>query len=70
MGDTPAGVTRLERPEDTGGGICDDAALIAQSIARLSASPCFLTGTVQRSTVMLRAGSGRTPLTTLLLRYS
>ena len=32
MGDTPAGVTRLERP-DTGGDVCDDAALIAQSVS-------------------------------------
>ena len=32
MGDAPAGVTRLERPADAGGGMCDDAALIAQSI--------------------------------------
>jgi hypothetical protein len=32
MGETPAGVTRLARPEDTDGGICDDAALIARSI--------------------------------------
>ena len=38
MGDTPAGVTRLERPEGTGGDVCDDAALIAQSI---SAPECF-----------------------------
>jgi RNA polymerase sigma-70 factor (ECF subfamily) len=33
MGDTPAGVTRLERPEGTGGDVCDDAALIAQSVS-------------------------------------
>ena len=32
MGDTPAGARRLERPKDTGWDICDDAALIAQSI--------------------------------------
>jgi RNA polymerase sigma factor (sigma-70 family) len=38
MGDTPAGVTRLERPEDTGWDVCDDAALIAQSIC---APECF-----------------------------
>jgi RNA polymerase sigma-70 factor (ECF subfamily) len=38
MGDTPAGVTRLERPEDAGGGISDDATLIAQSIC---APECF-----------------------------
>ena len=31
MGDTPAGVIRLEPPEDAGRDICDDAALIAQS---------------------------------------
>jgi RNA polymerase sigma factor (sigma-70 family) len=38
MGDTPAGVTRLERPADTGGGMCDDAALIVRSIC---APECF-----------------------------
>jgi RNA polymerase sigma factor (sigma-70 family) len=38
MGDTPAGVTRLERPEGTGWDVCDDAALIAQSIC---APECF-----------------------------
>jgi RNA polymerase sigma factor (sigma-70 family) len=38
MGDTPAGVTRLECPEESGGGTCDDAALIAQS---LCAPECF-----------------------------
>jgi RNA polymerase sigma-70 factor (ECF subfamily) len=38
MGDASAGVTRLERPADTGGGIGDDAALIAQSIR---APECF-----------------------------
>jgi RNA polymerase sigma factor (sigma-70 family) len=38
MGDTPAGVTRLERPDGTGWDVCDDAALIAQSI---DAPECF-----------------------------
>jgi RNA polymerase sigma-70 factor (ECF subfamily) len=38
MGDTPAGVTRLERPEGTGWDVCDDASLIAQSIC---APECF-----------------------------
>ena len=38
MGDTPAGVTRLERPEGTGWDVCDDATLIAQSIR---APECF-----------------------------
>ena len=52
MGDTPAGVTRLERPKGTGGDVCDDAALIANPYPRLSASPCCLTGTVRRSTAM------------------
>ena len=70
MGDTPAGVTRLERPEGAGGDVCDDAALIAQSVSAPEQFALLLTGTVRLSTAMSRAGSGRTPLTTLLQRYS
>ena len=38
MDDTPAGVARLKRPEDTGEGICSDATLIARS---MGAPECF-----------------------------
>lgn len=38
MGDMPAGVARLKRPGDTGGGKAGDAVLIARSI---SAPECF-----------------------------
>ena len=67
MGDTPAGVARLEHPEGMGGDGCRSS---PNPYARLSVSHCFLTGTLRRSTAMLRGGSGRTPLTTLLRRYS